>query len=59
MVRIELRKFNDKVKSDIKDLSKLHGTTMSRIVEISVNAYTKKPEIRDKLNRYRRSDPDW
>jgi hypothetical protein len=59
MVRLELRKFNELVKRDIKDLAKVNGTTMAAIVERSIKVYTLQPEIRDKLNRYRRSDPDW
>tara|TARA_R100001463_G_scaffold68508_2_gene121981 strand:- start:721 stop:900 length:180 start_codon:yes stop_codon:yes gene_type:complete len=59
MVRLELRKFNETVKRDIKDLAKVNGTTMAAIVERSIKVYTKSPEIRDKLNRFRRSDPDW
>ena len=59
MVRLELRKFNATIKEDIKDLAKLHGVSMTHLVERTVKIYTKKPEMRDKLIRYRRSDPDW
>ena len=59
MVRLELRKFDTTVKRDIKDLAKLNGVSMTKIVERTVKIYTKKPEIRDNLNRYRRSDPEW
>ena len=59
MVRLELRKFDIIVKKDIKDLAKLHGVSMTKIVERTVKIYTKKPEMRDKLIRYRRSDPEW
>jgi len=59
MVRLELRKFDESIKKDIKDLAKLRGVTMTKIVERSVSIHVAKPEIRDKLNRYRRSDPDW
>lgn len=59
MVRLELRKFDERVKEDIKDLAKLHGVSMTHFVERTVKIYTKKPEMRDKLIRYRRSDPDW
>ena len=59
MVRLELRKFDESIKKDIKDLAKLKGVTMTKIVERSVSIHIAKPEIRDKLNRYRRSDPDW
>ena len=59
MVRLELRKFNELVKRDIKDLAKVNGTTMAAIVERTIKIHIAKPEIRDKLNRYRRSDPDW
>ena len=59
MVRLELRKFDTSVKRDIKDLAKLHVVSMTKIVERTVKIYTKKPEIRDNLNRYRRSDPEW
>jgi len=59
MVRLELRKFDTSVKKDIKDLAKLHGVSMTKIVERTVKIYTKKPDMRDKLNRYRRSNPEW
>ena len=59
MVRLELRKYDTTVKRDIKDLAKLNGVSMTKIVERTVKIYTKKPEIRDNLNRYRRADPEW
>ena len=59
MARLELKGIDHKVREDIKVLAKTHGVTVAKFLEPAIKKYIYKADNRERLNRAKRSDPNW